>query len=184
VTRTRIRTLLVATGVVALMAGCGTPTAGSAAVVGNRRISVSEVQAATVDAQAFVGPQVPVTQRQVLYLLAAADYIFPLADRFQVGVSADDARTAMAAAVPHASDAGVEVIRANQALLSVRQLGSQQQALADQLITQSLLADHFTVNPRYGTFNAALGRVVPFQPDWQVAAASPTVKTPTPSPSP
>jgi hypothetical protein len=183
VTRTRIRTLVVATGVVALIAGCGTPQAGSAAVVGTRRISVSELQAATVDAQAFVGPSVPVSQRQVLYLLAASPFIEQLADRFGVGVSADDARVAMARTVPHPSPSGIQVVQANEALLAVQQLGDQQASVANTIITKGLVADGFTVNPRYGTFNTAIGRIAPIQPNWQ-PTPSPTPTAPAPTPSP
>jgi hypothetical protein len=184
VTRTRIRTLVVlTTGVVALIAGCGTPQAGSAAVVGNRRISVSDLQSATVDAQAFVGPSVAVTQRQVLYLLAASPFIEQIADRFGVGVSPDDARAAMAQSVPHPSSSGLAVIQANEALLAVQQLGNQEASLANTAITQGLVADKFTVNPRYGSFDTAIGRIAPIQPDWQpttTPSASGSAVTPSP----
>jgi hypothetical protein len=183
VIRTRIRTLVVATGVVALLAGCGTPEAGSAAVVGNRRISVSDLQAATVDAQAFVGPSVPVSQRQVLYLLAASPYIEQLADRFGVGVSTDDARAAMAQTVPHPSAAGLKVVQANEALLAVQQLGDQQTSVANAIITKGLVSEGFSVNPRYGIFNTSIGRVAPIQPNWQ-PTPSPSATAPAATPSP
>jgi hypothetical protein len=175
VIRTRIRTLVVATGVVVLMAGCGTPQAGSAAVVGSRRISVSDLQAATSDAQIYVDAQTQaqgaaattVSQSQVLYLLAAQPYIQDLATQDGVGVSPDDARSSLKSwKVPNPSSAGVQVIQANQALAAVQQLGQTQAQQANDAITKSLAAAGFEVNPRYGSYDKQKGRIGASQPNW------------------
>jgi len=197
VTRRGIAPLVAATGAALLLAGCQTPHAGAAAVVGDRRISVSDLQSATEDAQAYVDAQTTaqgaqrtaVSQRQVLYLLAALPYIQDLATRDGVGVSESDARAALVSwKVPHPSHAGVQVVQANEALASVQQLGDAQAAQANDTITKSLVNAKFEVNPRYGTFNGAIGRIIPLQPNWlptpspQATAAAPTAPQPTPSP--
>jgi hypothetical protein len=185
VTGTRIRTLVVATGVAALLAACGTPQAGAAAVIGGHRISVSDLQSATEDAQAYVdaqtqaqgGQRTAVSQRQVLYLLAALPYIEQLATQSGVGVSQDDARAELRAwNVPNPSTAGVQVVQANAALAQLQQMGQAKAAQVNASITASLKQDHLQVNPRYGSFNGSVGRIIPGQPNWlptPSAAANP-----------
>ena len=175
-TRTVLRTVL-ATGVAAaLLSGCGTPEAGSAATVGDRRISVSDVQSATADIQAVFGPDQPVPQRNVLFLLAAAPYIEDAASRSGAGVSLDDARTQFANKVADPSRAALVVIQANASLSRLDQLGQgrTQQVLVE--ITQCLAKDGFTVNPRYGTFDPQRGTMLSDQPNW--------LPTPSPTPTP
>ena len=180
--RTRIRTLLVATSAAALLAGCGTMHAGSAAVVGDRRISVEDLQSATKDAQAFVDAQAQaqnaqrqvVSQSQVLYLLAALPYIQELATKDGVGASESDAKAALAQwNVRNPSRAGILVVQANEGLSNIQQLSDQKAAEADASITKSLLADHVEISPRYGTFDPKVGRILQARPNW----------LPTPSPS-
>jgi len=190
VTGTRIRTLLVATGVAALLAACGTPHAGAAAVIGNRRISVSDLQSATQDAQAYVdaqtnaqgGQRTAVSQRQVLYLLAALPYIEQLATQAGVGVSEDDARSELRAwNVPNPSHAGVQVVQANAALAQLQQQGQSKAAEVNSEITDALKKDHLEVNPRYGTFNGSVGRIIPGQPNWLPTPSSSAIPAATPS---
>jgi hypothetical protein len=176
VTRTLLRSLVVATGVAALITGCGTPEAGSAAIVGGRRITVSQVQSATVDVQTLFGPQVPVAQRQVLYLLAAAPYIEQAAIRYKVGVSTDDARSVLAERVANPSASGIEVIQANIALTQLQQSGQDQatQVLAE--VAKDLKQDGFMVSPRYGSFDPQHGGITELQPNWLIGTqtASPS----------
>jgi hypothetical protein len=177
VTRTLLRGLLVATGVAVLLAGCGTTEAGAAAVVGGRRISVSEVQSATVDVQTLFGPQVPVSQRQVLYLLAAAPYIQDIATRYRVGASSDDALAVMAGKVANPSQAGIEVVRANYSLTLLQQLSQDQYDQVMAQVAKQLQQAGFTVNPRYGSFDPQRGGIAVLQPNWLTgseATASPS----------
>jgi hypothetical protein len=182
VTRTVTRNLLVSIGVAALLAGCGSATAGSAAVVGGRRISVSDVQSATVDAQTWVGDGTQISQTQVLYLLAIAPYIQEISTRYGSGASVEEARTALVTRVPHPSDAAITVIRANISLTDLQsRLGEQQTAQVLGEATKRLSADGFTVNPRFGDFDPTTGRIAPILPNWLPGAEEQATPSPTPS---
>ncbi|HEY6793356.1 MAG TPA: hypothetical protein VI248_01595 [Kineosporiaceae bacterium] len=179
-TRSVLRTVVV-TGVAALvLAGCGTPEAGAAATVGGRRISVADVQSATSDVQTLYGQNQPVSQRAVLYLLAAAPYIQEVATRRGAGTSPDEARRIFTQKDPKLtpSDAAVTVLQANGSLGKLDQLGptATQEALSE--VTKELAHDHLTVSPRYGTFDPQRGTLLPDQPNWL-----PTTATPSPTPS-
>jgi hypothetical protein len=181
VTRTALRSLLVTTGVAVLLAGCG-GQAGAAATVDGRRITVSDVQSATVDAQTWVGSNGQVSQSQVLYLLAAAPYIQEIATQYRVGASDADARGVLVSKVPHPSTAGIEVIRANMSLTQLQQgLGDSKTSEVLAEVTKRLAAGHFAVSPRYGSFNASTGRLSVITPNWLESASS---AEPSASPSP
>ena len=183
VTRTVTRNLLVSIGVAALLAGCGSASVGSAAVVGDRRISVADVQSATVDAQAWVGGGTQITQTQVLYLLAIAPYVQEIATRYGAGASEQEARSTLQARVPEPSDAAVTVIRANTSLTDLQQrLGDQKTAQVLGEATQRLTADGFSVNPRFGDFDPTTGRISPIRPNWLPGGEAQATPTPTPSP--
>jgi hypothetical protein len=180
VTRTVLRSVLVS-GVAALvLAGCGTPEAGAAATVGGRRLSVADVQSATAQIQSLYGQNQPVSQRAVLYLLAAAPYIQDVATRQGAGSSADEARRIFTSKDPNLtpSPAALAVLQANESLGKLDQFGptATQNALGE--VTRDLARDHFTVNPRYGTFDQNRGTLLPEQPNWL-----PVTATPSPAPS-
>jgi hypothetical protein len=174
VTRMGIRALLVAGAVAALTAGCGSTEAGSAATVGDRRISVQELQTATNDIQKLYGPNQPVPQRSVLFLLAAAPYLEAIAVPEDAGASLSDARKVFGETVPNPSHAALVVMQANTTLGNLDQLGNDKTTQALQQVSKSLADDHFTVNPRYGEFDPTRGSLLPEQPNW----------LPTPSPTP
>lgn len=175
-TRTGIRTLLVAGVLAGLLTGCGSTQAGAAATVGNRRISVADVQSATTDVQTLFGPTQPVSQTMVLFLLAAAPYVEDVAGRAGVGASDDDARRVFGTKVQHPSPAGLAVMRVNSSIEKLGQLdqAAGQQALSE--VTRNLVRDHLKVNPRYGRFDPQRGRLLPDQPNW--------LPTPSPAASP
>lgn len=174
-TRTVLRTLLLTAAASVLMAGCGVvPQAGAAATVADRRISVQDVQTATTQIQQMYGPDQPVPQRSVLYLLAAAPYIQDIAAREKAGTSLDDARRAFGDKVTDPAPASLVVVQANLALGRLDDLGNGKTEQALMEVTKDLARDHFTVSPRYGTFDAQRGSLLPDQPNW----------LPTPSASP
>jgi hypothetical protein len=177
VTRTVLRSVVVTSAVAVLMAGCGTPEAGSAATIGSRRISVHDVQSATADIQTLYGPDQPVPQRSVLYLLAAAPFIQSIASRSNAGTSVDDARQTFASKVSNPSPAALTVIQANTSLGKLDQLGGTQTTQLLREVTQDLSHAGFTVNPRYGTFDPTRGTLMQSQPNW-LPTPSPT-STPT-----
>jgi len=175
VTRSLLRSVLVAGVAVTLVSGCGTPEAGSAATVGSRRISVQDVQSATADIQALYGPEQPVPQQSVLFLMAAAPYLETAAIKLQAGASIDDARTVFGTKVAHPSQAALQVIQANVIIANLQKLGNEQAGPALQEVTDSLQRDKLSVNPRYGTFDPQTG-IKQVQPNW--------LPTPPPSATP
>jgi hypothetical protein len=171
VTRTVTRKRLVSLGAAALLtaslAGCGTSTAGAAAVVGDRRIAVSDVQSATVDIQTYVGDSMRIVPARMLDFLAISPYLHELAKKYDVAISDEDARKELSTKVRTPSQAGVEVIRTNGELVGLQQrLGDQQAKQVLSEVPQRLEADGFEVNPRFGTYDAATGDVVVVQPNW------------------
>jgi hypothetical protein len=180
VTRTVLRSVLVSGLAALVLAGCGAAEAGAAATVGGRRVTVGDLQSATADIQALYGQNQPVSQRAVLYLLAAAPYIQDVATLRGAGSSVDEARKIFTAKNPNLSPSpsSLTVLQANESLGKLDQLGAEatQQALAE--VTQDLARGHFTVNPRYGTFDPQRGTLLPDQPNWLPATATPS---PTPS---
>src|SRR5688572_18822494 len=76
VTRTLRRLIVaIAVPVALLLGGCGTPQSGAAAVVGDRRISVTEVQEAFRDITVLVGQDGQVTQADMLTFLILEPYL-------------------------------------------------------------------------------------------------------------
>jgi len=80
----------------ALLSACGTSQPGAAAVVGDRRISVAEVESATSDIAATF-PGQDVAPQQVLFFLISGPYIVDAAAKVNAGVTAGEARDAMKA---------------------------------------------------------------------------------------
>jgi hypothetical protein len=173
VTRSVLRSVVVVAAAAVLVAGCGTPEAGAAATVGDRRISVSEVQSATADIQKLYGPNQPVPQSSVLFLLAAAPYLQSAATKINAGASLDEARATFGDKVPHPSQAALQVIQANLVISNLQNLGQERAAPALQDVTQALVHDKLNVNPRYGSFDPQKG-IEPVQPNWLSRSAVPT----------
>jgi hypothetical protein len=169
------------------LGACGTPEAGSAAVVGNRRISVYEVQRATADIQAYF-PDQPVAQQQVLFFLISGPYIVDAAAQAGVGVSANDARTQLSTKLPLPSDPGVEVFQANEAITNISNLEATKQQAALASIKAAIVHDKVALNPRYGSFDTTQLKIVAAQQNWMVTPSpSPSVDpnaNPAPEPSP
>jgi hypothetical protein len=176
----------------ALLSACGSTEPGAAAVVGDRRISVADVQSATTDiAAAFPGQDV--APQQVLFFLISGPYIVDAAAKVNAGVSASEARAAMKAAItqnakaapnpspsgagaaqPTAaavqpvepSDAGVVVYQANTAISNINRLDQATQKTAVDGIKAALAAAHIQVSPRYGTFDSTKLTIVPARQNW------------------
>lgn len=164
-------------------AACGSASAGAAAVVDGQRISVSDVQQATQDIQAFAGQQVQ--QSQVLYFLIIGPSLVKAAAQAGVGVSPDDARTQLVTKVAEPSDAAVAAIQANEALSRLTSLPEDKsKPIMDSLIKQIGAAD-IEVNPRYGGFDSKQVIMVPAEQNWLVPPAAPSGESsPASSPAP
>jgi hypothetical protein len=154
---------------------CGSVQAGAAAVVGNRRISVADLQQATTDITTYAKAQdatSTVAQDKVLlFLILEPDLVQAAADA-GVGVSEDTARSELAKySVPKPSQGAVDAIRSLAALNSL-QSANKQQELAS--FATKLRAEKIDVNPRYGRFDPASLNIVAVTPNWLVATPTPT----------
>jgi hypothetical protein len=145
-----------------LLGACGTQ-AGAAAVVGDRRITVEELQTATAEVRTIVGDPSQVNQELVLGWLIAHPYVEQVAAEQNKGVSPQDAEAfftrakftnAQGGATP--SEASVQAVQTAYALSLLTGQNSSTPESAKQA-TDEVLADlkaaHVEVNPRYGTFD-------------------------------
>ncbi|MDQ1286974.1 MAG: hypothetical protein QG622_539 [Actinomycetota bacterium] len=177
-TRTASRNLLVAIAATALLAGCGSVDAGAAAVVGDRRISVTEVQTATADAHAL-GAQID--QSQILYMLAISPFVQEIAARYNATASPDEARKELGNKVKNPSKGLLSVIRAEISAGRIQnQAGPQmmQQAVAE--ANQKLDTAGFTVNPRFGEFDPKTRKFSPTKVNWLVDTKADLAPAPAP----
>jgi hypothetical protein len=164
------------------LGGCGTPEAGAAAVVGDRRISVSELQQATEDIQKAGGQDLQVSQQRVLTVLILEPYVVDVAARNGVGVSTYEGCMAFASTSTSClpgettlSDAALLAMRGNAAigkLQSGLDAARQQKAIQEILTAVERAGVH--VNPRYGRFDPATTAIVPAQENWLAPSAAPT----------
>jgi hypothetical protein len=185
VSRISVACLLLAAAVG--VAGC-TPTPGAAAVVGDRRIPVSDVQSATVDVLELVGPDVQVGQPQVLSWLVLAPFVLDEAARRGVGVSPDDARQQFSAdpqrQVADPSDAAIRAVQSALVISRLRsQLQPEQAQQAADAVLQRVRAAGVQVSPRYGRFELSNFSVQAVRPEW-LAGTGTSAATPQPAPQP
>ena len=147
-----------AVGVLALaLGGCGqAPQAGAAAVVGDRRIPVRDVQDALRDVSALTGPDGNLTQSDVLNWLILEPYVVQAATDAGLGISEHDAEvefTSVRDQVPEPSPAGLDVVRTAVALQRL-QGGELPADRVQQVFTgviDDLRSDGVTINPRFGS---------------------------------
>jgi hypothetical protein len=180
------------------LSGCSTQ-AGAAALVGDRRISVSDLQTATTQLKALVQDPAQITQQLVLGWLIANPYAVRVAAKKGKGVSRDDAlrffsqanfKDAAGGTTP--SEPAVSAVQTAYALqLLAGQDVDQQTAKAnvDEIIA-GLKADKVTVNPRYGSFDYAWDpqtqafTLSPRNVDWLSTPSSTPSAQPSAQPSP
>lgn len=204
----RLLAAVLAAGAALTASGCsaGGIDAGAAAIVGDRRISVSDVQTATTQVNAIADPDGSqpdnrFAQRDVLALLISEPYVLAVAAQNGVGVSENDARGVFRqfnfkdpqTGTTTPAQASLDLVRSVLARqrLNPQQDGSglsQDQATAAYTeVSKRLTATDIRVNPRFGTFDATFdaarqgGQFVisKSEPDWFV----PSEARPTPTPS-
>jgi hypothetical protein len=190
VTRTLRRLVVaIAVPVALLVAGCGTPQSGAAAVVGDRRISIAEVQDAYRDITVLVGQDLQATQADMLTFLIIEPYLSKAAADAGQGVSVDDARRvfeqdpSVKERLPNPSEGALLVARAVAAREKL------QSTLEPDRVTQiftgviaELRKDGVEINPRYGTsFDYEQLVVVPGSEDW-LRTPRPTASAGEPTP--
>ena len=181
-----------------LVSACGTQ-AGAAAVVGDRRITVGELQTATAEVRSILGDPSQVSQQLVLGWLIAHPYVMQVATEQGHGVSPQDAlglftrakfTNAQGGTTP--SEASIEAVQTGYALSMLTGQGSSSPEAAKKA-TDEVLADlkaaHVKVNPRYGTFDYKWDEqtqsftLSPRSPDWLQPAQATATPSPSPSPS-
>ncbi|GAB3245080.1 SurA N-terminal domain-containing protein [Kineosporia babensis] len=185
-TRRRVGALVAGTAAVlaVTLSGCGSSQAGAAAVIGDRRISVADVQNGYTDILPLVGQDAGVTQAQILNLLILQPYLADAAAGLNRGVSEQDARLDISSsgsiASEDLSEAGVQVWQANLANSAL-----QTDRAADQIaatyadIEQELKSQGVHINPRYGNgIDYSTFTITQSRPDW-LEAAQPAAEDPT-----
>lgn len=204
--RITIRRFAVAATIVAAVltaSGCSGAgiDAGAAAVVGDRRISVADVQTATQEFNMFPGLQQQVSQREILsYLVVGPLYEQTAASR-GAGVSDDDAAKYLVdnkwvnslTGSKQPSPATVAFVRSglSRSNLLPRQDGSgppvDEAIKTLQDISTQLKSTDIRINPRYGTLTKTFDPqgqgifdIVPSTPKWLVSQ-SPTATAPAPA---
>jgi hypothetical protein len=148
----RARRLLAAALAAASLAACGSIDAGAAAVVGDRRISVTDVQQATRDIEQGTSQDGGLPQAQVLSWLILAPEVLKEASAHGMIVSETDAK----AQLPGLADPSPEALLAAQCALSINKLG-QSLGQAEFLtlwgqIIDRVEASGVSINPRYGVY--------------------------------
>jgi hypothetical protein len=187
VSRTLRRLIVAIAAPAALLLGaCGTPQAGAAAVVGERRIPISEVQDAYRDITVLVGQDLQATQADMLTFLILEPYLTKAAAEAGQGVSEDDAKKVFSEVkdrLPDPSQGGLQVARAVAARERIQT--TLEPAQAQQVfegIVADVRADKVEVNPRFGgTFDYTQLVIVPGKDDWlrqATAGATPTPSVP------
>jgi hypothetical protein len=180
----------VASAVAAVLAltlsSCGTPQVGAAAVVGDRRITVAQVQSAYRDIVPLVGQDQQITQGQILNLLILGPYLTSAASAEGRGISTQDARLDIKSAgsvdADKVSNSALEVWKANLANSALQTDRTTEQVQATyQAIGVRLKKDGVHVNPRYGAgIDYSNFSLIPEQPDWLVTPKPVASATPTP----
>jgi hypothetical protein len=137
----------------AALSGCGPIEAGSAAIVGDRRISARELEQATADINAFTGPDQPVSAQQILFDLIVEPYALERAGKAETGalVSEAQAREVLKQRLADPSQAAIDVLRVNASIAQVQQTQAAQAWAAG--VRDDLKKATVTVNPRYGSFD-------------------------------
>lgn len=160
-----------ALGAALALSACGAQP-GAAAIVGGRVISDHDVQtAATETNRGIPGMNTKLTSADTLVSLILAPYVLEAARNGGHGISDSQARSVLSK-LPNPSDATLEFVRTQLAIQSLTQ--ADQQSILEKLSTQKI-----TVNPRYGTFDAARLRLNgQAEPNWIKPEA-----TPAPAPS-
>ncbi|GAB6900806.1 hypothetical protein JCM9957A_38960 [Kineosporia succinea] len=165
-------------GVLALtLAGCGSSQAGAAAVIGDRRIPVSDVQDGFSDVVPLVGQDAQITQAQILNLLILEPYLSQAAASLGRGVSDADAKLDIGASgvvkAEDVSEAGLEVWKANMANTAL-----QTDRSADDITTSykaieaEMKKAGVHINPRYGDgIDYSTFSITQSQPDWLAGGA-------------
>jgi hypothetical protein len=185
VSRTYRRLILgIGVPVALLLSGCSTPQSGAAAVVGDRRIPVSDVQDAYRDITVLVGQDLQATQSDMLTFLIIEPYLTKAAADAGQGISENDAKQVFAEVKDKLPDPSPGALQVARAVAARERLQSNLEPAQLEQLFQSVIAeikqDKVEVNPRYGgDFDYTQLVIVPGQDDWlRQPSAEPTAPVP------
>lgn len=149
------------------LGGCGVQswpvshgTTGTAAVVDGQRISESDAMTAAEQINEQFKPQQPLTTADAVNLLIVAPAIISETDKLGHPHSAEAARTQLTS-ISDPADATVRLVQANNALQTV-------DATSEKAVLAAIRKLTVSVNPRFGTFDAAKPGLVAAAPGWIV----------------
>jgi creatinine amidohydrolase/Fe(II)-dependent formamide hydrolase-like protein len=164
-----LRGSVVAAVVVGVLAVSGCATAQTAAVVNGHRITEQDLQEATSQINATY-PDSTLTTANALSSLVMASFINQVADEAGKGLS-DSAAKAAVAEITEPTATTLELVKSS---VAAQQLTSAEQGKVVELASKATV----TINPRYGTFDAAKVRFDVSKPNW--IKAGPQAPEPTP----
>jgi creatinine amidohydrolase/Fe(II)-dependent formamide hydrolase-like protein len=164
-----LRGSVVAAVVVGVLAVSGCATAQTAAVVNGHRITEQDLQEATSQINATY-PDSTLTTANALSSLVMASFINQVADEAGKGMS-DSAARAAVSQIAEPTATTLELVKSS---VAAQQLTSVEQGKVVELATKAAV----TINPRYGTFDAAKVRFDVSKPNW--IKAEPEAPAPAP----
>ncbi len=152
----------------ALVSGCGSTTAGTAAIVDGQRISEDEVRLAAEQINEQFKPDTPITTRSALMYLVLEPAARAEAQKAGIADTSDGALRSRFTNVPDVGQAALDVLRANIDLGTLNQANPQ----AVNEVARKALAMKPRINPRYGTFSAQSFELQTPTPAWISSAKS------------
>ncbi len=168
-----------------VLSACQAPQAGAAATVGNKRISVAEVQSAYTDIEPLVGQDQQITQADILNLLILRPYLLAAAadegNAVSIDAARDDIKAAGSTDTTSLGTPAIDVWQSNLAFAAVQQNRSTAQIQSTfHQIGQELKKAGVHINPRYGSgLDYNTFAIKPEQPNWfptVKASAAPTAE--------
>lgn len=165
-----------ATGTVLGVSACG--QAGLAGKAGDRSVTITQVQHATASLKR-ADPTTfgTVTDAQVVSLLLLAPYAEKAASAAGKGVSDDQVREELLSNAQQSGAKNVDPGKLDSGALDLLRgyfsLGALETVQQQQVVT-AFEASHVKIAPRYGTFDAKTGNVLPPNPNWMKPTATPT----------
>ena len=158
------RALTLVLGATLALSACGNQAPGAAAIVDGTTISDKDVQTVSLELNTIAQGQQKLTPSVVLLNLILAPYV--LSEAARTGKSVTDAQARkVIAKVASPSPATMDFVRMQLAIPNLSQ------ASKTSILTKLTKAD-VSVNPRYGTFDAAKIALLPTSPNWIKASTT------------
>ncbi len=166
-----LRLVSLAAAAALALTACSPDQAGTAAFVGNRRITSDQLQGALDGLRKgnTQFAQVDQLDQLVLFDLVAEPYLLAAAAKAGISVPAAQAQ----AQLPQTPHANPEALRALRAQLALNLLKQGQKDAELNTVAAQLRAVRIRVNPRYGRFDKAQLTITDAAPNWLAHPAAP-----------